>query len=492
MITPKRLATGVALLLALVVGAMAGSTVAKKGQTVQMAMATSARPMVTGRVGLTTTFAPVVKMALPAVVNISSLKVVKTNGQGTSPFFNDPFFQQFFGNQFHQFNMPRTQREQSLGSGVIVNSNGYILTNNHVVDGATEIKVSLADKREFTAKIVGRDPKTDIAVLKVDATNLPVLPAGDSSKLEVGDVVLAIGSPFGLNQTVTMGIVSAVGRGGLGIEDYEDFIQTDAAINPGNSGGALINAQGELIGINTAILSGGGGGNEGVGFAVPVNMAHEVMDQIMEHGKVIRGYLGAYIQDVTPSIAKVMKLPADHGALLSQVTPGGPAAKAGLAAGDAILAMDGKPVTDMRDLRFRVAMTAPNTTVKLEVVHDGVTKEVPVTLGELPSGSDNASAGTSGGTNALSGVSVDDMTPQIANQLGLAANTQGVVVTNVDQGSTAYDAGLRRGDVIQQVNRKPVLNVTQYQSAMQAAGTQPVMLLVNRGGNTMFLVIDSR
>ncbi|MBZ5635877.1 MAG: trypsin-like peptidase domain-containing protein [Acidobacteriia bacterium] len=243
-----------------------------------------------GQVSFANGFASVAKKALPAVVNIASSKIIRLPDQGQSPFFSDPFFRQFFGDDFSR--LPREQRQRSLGSGVIVNSDGYILTNSHVVAGADEIKISLGDKREFKGRIVGTDPKTDVAVVKIEAKGLPTLTFGDSSKVQVGEFALAVGNPFGIGQTLTMGIISATGRRGLEIEDYEDFIQTDAAVNPGNSGGALVNVHGELIGINTAIVSGGGGGNQGVGFAVPINMARAVMDEIVKHGKVTRGWLG--------------------------------------------------------------------------------------------------------------------------------------------------------------------------------------------------------
>src|ERR1700733_3515109 len=279
-------------------------------------------------------FSAVLKPALPAVVNISSSKVVKPGRNQQSPIFNDPMFRQFFGDQFGQ-GQGRPMREQSLGSAVIVTSDGTILTNNHVVEGATDIKVFLSDKREFQAKVIGTDPKTDIAVLKIDATRLPTLPLGDSNQLQVGDLIFAIGDPFGVGETATMGIVSATGRGGFGIENYENFIQTDAAINPGNSGGAMIDIHGNLVGINTAILSHGGGmggegGNEGVGFAIPVSMAKPGMDQILNHGKVVRGYLGGQLQDLTPELARAFGLKDSGGVLIGDVSSGTPAAQAGL------------------------------------------------------------------------------------------------------------------------------------------------------------------
>src|ERR1700760_1585862 len=317
-----------------------------------------------------TGFAPVVKEVLPNVVNISSSKVVKTaRNQMQMPegMENDPFFQQFFGQQFggrgrgqgrggNDGDMPQKQREQSLGSGVIVSPEGYILTNNHVVDGATDVKVTLSDKRELKAEVVGTDPKTDIAVLKLTGEKFNAITLGDSSKVQVGDYALAIGDPFGVGQTVTMGIVSAKGRGGLGIEDYEDFIQTDAPINPGNSGGALVNDRGELVGINTAILSHGSGGNEGIGFAIPINLARNVMGQIIDHGKVTRAYIGVVIQPITPNMSKALGLDKVQGALVGDVTAKGPAKDAGVQRGDVIMAINGNTVNDSNDLRNTISM----------------------------------------------------------------------------------------------------------------------------------------
>jgi serine protease Do len=433
-------------------------------------------------------FASVLRPALPAVVNIHSSKVVKNRPQQMMPFFNDPMFRQFFGQQFGP-EEPQSEREQSLGSGVIITSDGTIVTNNHVIDGATDIKVDLADKREFTAKLIGTDAKTDIAVLKIDATNLPTLTLGDSSKLKVGDVIFAIGDPFGLSGTATMGIVSATGRGGLGIENYEDFIQTDAAINPGNSGGAMIDLHGDLIGINTAILAGGGGGNQGIGFAIPINMARSVMDQIVSHGKVVRGYLGLLPQDVSPTLAKQFNVNQIGGALVGQVEPDTPAAKAGLRRGDVILSLNGQPVNSANDLRLRISQTAPGTTVKLGVSRDGKMQDFSVTLGELPEKVAQEGAGKESGPAGLQGVEVQGLTPDVAQQLQLPVGTKGVVVTSVDPSSPAASE-LNRGDVIQEVNHKPVASVQEYSQAIAAAGNQPVLLLVNRGGATQYVVIE--
>src|SRR5215471_211954 len=317
-------------------------------------------------------YSAVVKTVLPAVVNISSSRVVKSAEGGGSEGNMDPFLRQFFGDDFsRRFNVPRERVEKALGSGVIVSPEGYILTNNHVIDHATEVTVTLFDKREMKARVIGTDPRTDIAVLKIEGSNFPALTLADSSKVEVGDVVLAIGNPFGVGQTVTAGIVSATGRGGLGIEQVEDFIQTDAPINPGNSGGALVDDEGHLIGINTAILAGNSGGNQGIGFAVPINMARHDMDQILAHGKVEHGYLGILPQDVTPELAKSFNANGTNGALVGQVTPNSPAAKAGLKEGDIITEIDGQSVADANQLRSKIGMMDPNTTAKLKVVRSG-------------------------------------------------------------------------------------------------------------------------
>jgi len=431
-------------------------------------------------------FAPVVKAVLPTVVNISSSKVVRTPNQLYGPMM-DPFFQQFFGDGADgRFNIPRERRERSLGSGVIVSPEGYILTNNHVVDGATDIRVTLSDKREFKATIIGTDPKTDVAVLKVEAANLPAVTIGDSSKVQVGDYALAIGDPFGVGQTVTMGIVSAKGRTNLGIEDYEDFIQTDAPINPGNSGGALVNDRGELIGINTAILSHGSGGNQGIGFAVPVNLAREVMDQILKNGKVTRAYLGIIPQDVTPSIAKAIGQSEPRGVLVGDVSPNSPAQASGLQRGDIILEVNSKPVANANELRMSISMMQPAATVKLSVVRNGGRHDISVKLGQLPTPEEHAQMEKNGSESALEGVAVDNLDAQTAQELGLPPNATGVVVKDVSPSSPYADSGLRRGDVIQEVNRQPVKDVADFEKAMRKGGKEP-LLLVNRHGSTMYL-----
>jgi serine protease Do len=440
---------------------------------------------------LTTSFAPIVKNAQPAVVSIASTKVVKVSGdEGLAPFFDDPMFRQFFGDRGAgpRSGKQREQREQGLGSGVIVSPDGLILTNNHVIDGANEIRVITSDKRELKARVIGADPKTDIAVVKVDQNNLPTLSFADSSRVQVGDLALAIGNPFGVGQTVTMGIVSATGRGNLGIEDYEDFIQTDAAINPGNSGGALINANGQLIGINTAILS-RAGGNQGVGFAVPANLAATVMNQLVKNGKVVRGYMGVMIQPVTPEIAKAFNLGDARGSLVGEVTPDSPAAKAGLKQGDVITELNGVRADDSRDLRLKISQLAPGSSANLKILRDGNPRDITITLGEAPNEKTTAENGKPEGDSRF-GLSVDSLTPQLARELQLPANASGVVVTAVENGSRADDAGLRRGDVIQQVDRRPVNNVAEFQRLMNQNSGKSHLLLVNRDGHTSFVVIN--
>jgi serine protease Do len=440
-------------------------------------------------------FVPVVKAVMPAVVNISTTRVVHGRDiQQMSPFFNDPFFRQFFGDQFPQGQpMPRDQRENSLGSGVIVDANGYIMTNNHVVDKADEIKVMLGDKREFIGKVVGTDPKTDIAVIRIKAKDLPTVPWGDSDKLEVGEYVLAMGNPFGLNQTVTMGIVSAVGRANVGIADYEDFIQTDAAINPGNSGGALVNTRGELMGINTAIFS-RSGGYMGVGFAVPSNMVRKVMQSLIDKGKVVRGWLGVSIQELTPELAKNFGVADAKGALVGEVVKDSPASKAGFIAGDVIVAMDGKSIDSPTSLRNRVADLAVGKDVTIRVIRDQKPAELKVKIAEQPADMEQADAGDSGGqaggNTALAGVEVQAITPDIARQLGIPGDSGGVVVSGVDAASPAAAAGVRRGDIIAEVNRAPVRKLGDYQRIVNKLGKKDnVLLLINRGGGKLFVLI---
>jgi len=439
-------------------------------------------------------FASVIDPDLPAVVNISSTKVVKRQNQLPDS-FNDPLFRQFFGDQFGPSSQsPETEREHSLGSGVIVNPNGFILTNNHVVSGASDVQVFTQDRKKFKARIIGTDPRTDVAVLKIDASGLAALTVGDSSQLKVGDLVFAIGDPFGIGETATGGLVSATERAlGGAIEQYEDFIQTDAPINPGNSGGALIDVHGYLVGINTAIIS-GGGGNQGIGFAIPMNMARNVMEQIVEHGKVIRGYLGITIQGLDADMAKAFGLPQGGGALVGDVSPNSPAAKAGIQRGDVILELNGQKVNSPDDLSVHVSQMPPGSVAHLKVFRNGQTRDVDITLGEFPENPESAAAGGQGvapGTG-LQGLQVENLTPDLARQLGLRTTQTGVVVTAVDPSSPAATAGIQPGDLIQEVNHKPVHNVSEYQQAIAASGTQPVLLLINRGGTTHFVLIQQQ
>ncbi len=441
------------------------------------------------------TFAPVVKKVLPAVVSVSSSKMVKTGFDGQDGMDMDPLFRQFFGDgqgqgqgRGRQFNAPRERRAEGLGSGVIVSPEGYIVTNNHVVDGATEVRVTLHDRREVKARVVGTDPKTDIAVLKIDASNLQPIVIGDSDKLQVGDYVLAVGNPFGVGKTVTMGIVSATGRGNLGIEDYENFIQTDASINPGNSGGALVNDRGELVGINTAILSHGSEGNQGIGFAVPISVARNVMDQILKNGRVTRAYLGVVAQEVTPAIARAFHDPEVRGALVGDVSPNSPAQKAGLQKGDIITEINGKPVNDGAQLRMNISLMEPGSTVGVKVLRDGSTRDFSVRLAELPTEQAKVEKNSESSESAMQGVSVEDVNARMAGELGLPAATAGVVVTEVEPGSHAADSGLKRGDVIQEVNHQAVKNTTDFERALRSS-KDDALLLVNRQGSTLYLAV---
>jgi len=431
--------------------------------------------------------AEIAEAVKPAVVNISTVRTVKTLESPFEPFFEDPFFRRFFGDRFRSPKIPREYKTKSLGSGVIVSSDGYILTNHHVVKDADEIKVLLPDKREFIGKVIGNDPKTDIAVIKIDAHDLPTIKWGDSDKLKVGEIVLAIGNPYGLNQTVTMGIVSAVGRANVGIAEYEDFIQTDAAINPGNSGGALVNTRGELIGINTAIFS-TSGGYQGIGFAIPSNMARVVMESLIKKGKVIRGWLGVMIQPITHELAKQFHLKEDRGALVADVIEDSPAEKAGIMRGDVIIEFKGKKVDEPYTLRNMVANTPPGETVELKVVRDGKVKTLEVTIGELPSEAQKALPRAY--KNALRGVSVQNLTPELYRQLNLPEKIRGVVVTEVESGSPA-ETKLIPGDVILEINRKAVANVEDYEAIVSRIKPhEDVLLLVFRRGSSIFITIS--
>jgi serine protease Do len=512
--TIRRRGIGLAVALALVagcaIGALGMSEHARQQGTAHITLVSSPDPArVANSISFANGFAPVVKASLPAVVNISSTKVIKNRGQQI-PFSNDPFFQQFFGpdggKQFQQ-QQPREQKEYALGSGVVVSPEGYILTNNHVVEGASDVTVDLADKRHFTAKIVGMDSRTDIAVLKIEASGLTAMPLGHSGGLEIGDFVLAIGNPFGVGESVSMGIVSALGRTSLGIEgrnSYENFIQTDAAINHGNSGGALVDVHGELVGINTAILTGGsemGGGGEGsagVGFAVPIDLARSVMMQIVEHGKVTRAEIGAHIQAVTPQLAKQFNLPKAAGAIILDVVPNGPAAKAGLKSGDVILGMDGQEYTDSNALRLHIAEEAPGTTARLQIMRDGKPMEVTMTLDTLKDTDQSADQDNDNNGNGessegiMSGVSVQSLTPELSRELNITKALSGVVVSQVSPDSAAAEAGVQRGDVITEVNHQAVHNAQEYKEAIAHAGKSSVLLMLvqpNSDGVPVFVVV---
>jgi serine protease Do len=441
------------------------------------------------------TFSPVIKKVSPSVVNIYTAKTVKENLR-RSPLADDQFFRDFFGQPFGERQIPREHRERALGSGVIVSEDGYILTNNHVVEGADEIQVALADdKTKYSAKVIGTDPQTDVAVIKVEGKNLPAITITDSDQVSVGDVVLAIGNPFGLGQTVTMGIVSAKGRA-QGIVDYEDFIQTDAAINPGNSGGALVDASGRLVGINTAILS-RSGGNQGIGFAVPINLVRYVMDRLVTDGKVTRGYLGVMIQAVTPELAREFKLPDNAGALVGEVTSDSPAEKAGLKEGDVVTEFNGKKVTDSRHLRLMVSQTAPGTKTPVHIIRDGKQQTLEVKLAELPTGGLAKSGGRSGGlrhgaeTDPLDGVTVEDLDSRARRQFNIPNSVRGALVTEVDPASPAGEAGLRAGEVILEINRQSVGSADEAVRLGDKVKGERVLLRVWSNGGSRFVVVTA-
>lgn len=433
-------------------------------------------------------FSEIAGAVSPAVVNISTTKVVRRD---VVPFFQDPF-SEFFG-PFRDFRLPKKWKEQSLGSGVIVSTEGYIITNNHVVEQADEIKVTLLDKRSFKARVIGTDQKTDISVIKVDAKDLPTIQWGDSDTLQVGEFVLAIGNPFGLSHTVTMGIISAVGRANVGIADYEDFIQTDAAINPGNSGGPLVNIRGELIGINTAIFS-KSGGYQGIGFAVPSNMVRSVMDQLEKKGKVARGWLGVSIQEVTPDLAHKFGLKTSEGALVGDIIKGSPAEKYGIRRGDVIKEFNGKAVKDAGHLRNMVAQTRAGAEVTAVVLRGDKEYSLKVVIAELPTEiAEGPGEGLEGSeVVGLDGLNVIELTREIARQLGLHKDDKGVVVVKVDQGSPAEEGGIRKGDVIQEIDKKRIESLQDYNkiiSTIRAGDT--VLLFVNRGGKKFFVTIKA-
>lgn len=436
-------------------------------------------------------------VATPSVVNISTTRRIKSRDASPFDLFDDPFFRRFFGDQVPRPNGPEEHKEQSLGSGVIVSEDGYIVTNNHVIEKAEEIKVLLSNKRDYRARLIGADPKTDIAVIKIEAKGLAALAWGDSNRLKVGEVVFAIGNPFGLNQTVTMGMISAVGRANVGIADYEDFIQTDAAINPGNSGGALINARGELIGINTAILS-RTGGYQGIGFAVPSSMARQVMDSLVKYKKVVRGWLGVTIQEVTSDLAEEFGVKDLKGALVSGVMKGSPAEKAGIRQGDVILQYNGKTVEDTGHLRNMVSQTPIDTRVKVRILRRQKEVETEVTIAELPKKLAESSPrfqsgkpGQKGGeSSALAGLVVRELTPDLARRLGVDDREKGVVAVKVDSGSRVFEAGIRPGDIILQINQKNLSTLEDYNKAVSNIRAKDrILLLIRRKDQDLFVTV---
>ena len=436
-------------------------------------------------------FVGVAKAVKPAVVNVFSTRTGRGDAPHATP-FDDPFFRRFFGEEFSRRYEQPERKERNLGSGVIVEQNGLIVTNNHVVRKADEIKVFLSDRREFKAKLIGTDAKTDIAVLKIDAEGLHTIPWADSGRLEVGEFVMAVGNPFGLTQTVTLGIVSALGRA-AGIAEYEDFIQTDAAINPGNSGGALVNVRGELVGINTAIYS-QNGGNMGIGFAVPSNLARSVVDQLVKHGKVVRGWLGVSIQDLSPELASQFGLSEPKGVLVNEVLDDGPAKRAGLERGDVIVEYDGRPMENATQLRNAVAQTVVGKKIVVKFMRDKKARAVDVIIVEQPKniaqagGEDGGSAAPA--TGPLSDLDVRELTGELTARFGLGANERGVVIVKVRQGSPAEEAGLKEGDLILEINRQPTTTLKAFERAVSKLGkTQAVLLLIKRQGRPFFVTL---
>lgn len=438
-------------------------------------------------------FNPIVKRVTPSVVKVVTrerAKEMQVDGGGP---LDDPAFRQFFGPFFGngggQRRIVRQPPEVGLGSGVIVSPDGYILTNNHVVDDADSLKVTLSDGRVLTAKVIGKDSKTDIAVIKVDAHDLPAITFANSDDVHVGDRVLAVGNPFGIGETVTSGIVSGTGRSGATGLDYEDFIQTDAAINPGNSGGALVDLEGRLIGLNTAILS-RSGGFQGIGFAIPSNLARHVINSLVTTGRVVRGYLGVTIQDINPDLADQFQLKSDSGAMVADVKPGNPAAKAGLKSGDVILEYEGKPVKDTQQLKFAVAATEPGKKVKIGYLRDGKSETATVTIAELPGDKQSINPASGQDNGVLDGVEVADLDDNARSQFNVPPRVHGALVASVDPDSASAAAGLSEGDVIEEINRHPVRSADDAVKLTEHSETRKTLLKIWTHGVTHFLVVD--
>jgi len=435
---------------------------------------------------LNASLAGVAEAVKPSVVNISTTKTISMKDHPLGNFMDDPFFKKFFGDKRHPHGEKKKYKSSALGSGVIVTSDGYILTNNHVVQDVDEIKVVLHDRKELPGKVIGSDPKSDLAIIKVDAKDLPAIKMGSSEKMKVGELVIAIGNPFSLGNTITMGIVSAVGRSNVGIAEYEDFIQTDAAINPGNSGGALVNIHGELIGINTAIFS-TSGGYMGIGFAIPSDMAKTIMQSIIEHGKVVRGWLGVQIQNITDELAKHFDIKEDKGALVTNILPGTPAEKAGLQRGDIIVKFNGKTVIDTTDLRNQVAATLPDTEVKVQVIREGKATDIPVTIGEQM-GDKKAVEGKF--ENMLSGVHVQELTAEIKQGLEIPDKTSGVIITNIEEDSPAAEL-LKKRDVVAEINRLSIKDLNEYKEVVsKISNKDSILLLVFRSGGYIYVTLS--
>ena len=489
----QRVRTGLAILAGATL--LAGATwrgVAADAETAA-AVAQSATGPVTARAALDggrDSYADIVKIAAPAVVTIRTegrARLSPTQFQG-----DEDLLRRFFGDQFDRNQTPRQRmpRQRGLGSGVIVSADGYILTNHHVIDNADNILVDLSDNRTVKAKLVGSDEPSDLALLKIDETNLKPLGLGNSDAVQVGDVVLAVGNPLGIGQTVTMGIVSAKGRStGVGDGGYEDFLQTDAPINHGNSGGALVNTKGELVGINSQILS-VSDGNIGIGFAIPANMARHVMDELRTEGRVRRAQLGVTVQPLTSDLAESLGIKQVSGAVVSNVETGSAADHAGVKRGDVIKSFNGQPVDDTNSLRNRVAAAAPGSAAKVVVLRDGGERELTVQLDEAAVSKNARRGGESqSDDHAALGVSVAPLTPELAARVGVDRDTKGLLVQDVDPDGRAAAAGILPRDVIQEVNRKPVQTVDELRAAVKTSSDRPVLLLVNREGRDLFVTV---